>query len=55
MAHIRETIPASGAMSEQFDRNTGAQTSALDLGWSYAAFVTAWDARMKAVEAASIA
>lgn len=49
MAHVRENIPPTGEMSEQFDRNTGAQTSAQDLGWSYAAFITAWDARRTAI------
>jgi len=42
---ILETIcaftPADGALSEQFDRATGAQTSAKHLTWSYAAFITA--------------
>jgi glucoamylase len=43
--HVRATLPANGAMTEQFDRNTAAQTSAPDLGWSYAAFITAAEAR----------
>ena len=33
-------IPTDGSLSEQFDRDTGAPTSAIDLTWSYAAFVT---------------
>jgi len=37
---IREFIPADGALSEQIDRNTGAQTSAHHLTWSYAAFIS---------------
>jgi glucoamylase len=49
MAHVRENIPATGEISEQFDRDTGTQTSAQDLGWSYAAFITAWDARKTAL------
>ncbi|PQE10149.1 glycosyl hydrolase family 15 protein [Rutstroemia sp. NJR-2017a WRK4] len=32
--------PADGSLAEQFDRNTGAPLSAVDLTWSYAAFVT---------------
>jgi glucoamylase len=40
--------PESGDLSEQFDRNTGAQTSARHLAWSYAAFITAAAARRAA-------
>jgi len=47
----RRSIPASGEISEQFDQTTGEQTSAKSLTWSYAAFITAWDARRKAVTA----
>jgi glucoamylase len=32
--------PADGSLAEQFDRNTGVPVSAIDLTWSYAAFVT---------------
>jgi glucoamylase len=42
---IRAFTPASGEMSEQFDKATGAQLSAKDLAWSYAAFITAAAAR----------
>lgn len=49
IAQARRFIPQSGAMSEQFDRDTGAPLSAHDLGWSYAAFLTAWEARGKAL------
>ena len=39
---IVETYAASnGSMAEQFDRDTGAQLSARDLTWSYAALLTA--------------
>jgi glucoamylase len=38
---VRAFTPDSGELSEQFDRNTGAQTSAKHLSWSYAAFITA--------------
>lgn len=40
MATLRELTPADGALSEQLDRRTGAQTSAQHLTWSYAAFVS---------------
>jgi glucoamylase len=38
---VQAFTPPSGELSEQFDRNTGAQTSAKHLSWSYAAFITA--------------
>lgn len=46
MATVRALTPADGALSEQVDRVTGAQTSARHLTWSYAAFVGA--ARLRA-------
>ncbi len=49
LSRIRDFIPAPGALSEQFDQTTGAQTSAKDLSWSYACFVTAWHARQAAL------
>jgi glucoamylase len=45
---VRAFTPDSGDMSEQFDRLTGAQTSARHLAWSYAAFITAIAARRAA-------
>jgi glucoamylase len=45
---VRAFTPQSGDMSEQFDRATGAQTSAQHLAWSYAAFITAIAARAAA-------
>ncbi|MCW5772869.1 MAG: glucan 1,4-alpha-glucosidase [Rhodospirillaceae bacterium] len=45
MAALRPFIPESGALSEQFDRTTGVQTSARNLTWSYAAFLSAIEAR----------
>lgn len=45
MQTVRAFTPESGDLSEQFDRATGAQTSARDLAWSYAAFLTAAAAR----------
>jgi glucoamylase len=41
----------SGDLSEQFDRVTGAQTSAKHLAWSYAAFITAAASRRLAAQA----
>jgi glucoamylase len=35
--------PSDGSLSEQFDRQTGAPTSARDLTWSYASVLTAGD------------
>lgn len=49
LARTRDFIPASGALSEQFDQTTGEQTSASDLTWSYACFLTAWNARQAAL------
>ena len=45
---VRAYTPASGDMSEQFDRATGAQLSAKQLAWSYAAFITCIAARRRA-------
>lgn len=50
MEMARRSIPPSGEISEQFDQTTGAQTSAKSLTWSYASFLTAWDARKHALE-----
>ncbi|NJM34424.1 MAG: glucan 1,4-alpha-glucosidase [Rhodomicrobium sp.] len=49
MQMARRFIPASGDISEQFDRTTGAQTSAKNLAWSHSAFITAWRARKDAL------
>lgn len=51
LATVREFTPDDGALSEQFDQDTGAQTSARHLTWSYAAFVTAVAARQRALAA----
>ncbi len=48
METVRAFTPESGDMSEQFDRITGAQTSARHLAWSYAAFITAEAERRRA-------
>lgn len=50
LATVRRFTPRDGALSEQFDRTTGAQTSARHLSWSYAAFITAAQARRKAMK-----
>lgn len=49
LATVQAFTPADGALSEQFDRATGAQTSAKHLGWSYAGFITAVQARRQAL------
>lgn len=45
---VRAFTPASGELSEQFDRATGAQTSARHLAWSYAALISCAAARRAA-------
>ena len=49
MRTVQTYTPASGDLSEQFDRATGAQISAKQLAWSYAAFITAAASRRRAV------
>jgi glucoamylase len=51
MRTVQAYTPASGDLSEQFDRTTGAQTSAKHLAWSYAAFITAVASRRRAAQA----
>jgi glucoamylase len=51
LAQARRFIPSSGELSEQYDQTTGEQTSARNLTWSYAAFITALDARRRAMAA----
>jgi glucoamylase len=46
---VRRHTPPSGDLSEQFDQNTGVQTSARHLAWSYAAFVSCIAARRAVV------
>ncbi|MCJ1229934.1 glycoside hydrolase 15 protein [Toensbergia leucococca] len=41
MRRVKYETPANGHLTEQYDRNTGAPTGALDLTWSYAALLTA--------------
>ena len=50
---VQAFTPATGDLSEQFDRTTGAQTSAKHLTWSYAAFITAAASRDQARKAGS--
>ena len=45
---VRAYIPESGELSEQFHPETGAQLSARNLTWSYAAFITMGHARRQA-------
>jgi glucoamylase len=51
MRTVQGYTPASGELSEQFDRLTGAPTSAKHLAWSYAAFLTAVASRRRACRA----
>ncbi len=46
---VRAFVPESGTLSEQFHPETGAQLSARNLAWSYAAFITASHARNAAL------
>jgi len=55
METVRAYTPASGDMSEQFDRSTGAQTSARHLAWSYAAFLSCTTARATALRVTATA
>lgn len=45
----RRSILPSGEISEQFHQTTGEQTSAKSLTWSYASYLTAWEARKLAL------
>jgi glucoamylase len=45
LATVRAFTPPSGDLSEQFDQRTGEQTSAKQLAWSYAAFISCLAAR----------
>ncbi|MBW4051360.1 MAG: glucan 1,4-alpha-glucosidase [Proteobacteria bacterium] len=46
---VRAFTPESGDMSEQFDQRHGEQTSAKQLAWSYAAFISCAAARRAAM------
>lgn len=45
IAVVQKYTPSNGGLAEQFDRNTGAPLSAVDLTWSYAAFLSATERR----------
>jgi len=46
---VRAFTPPTGDLSEQFDQQTGAQTSAKQLAWSHAAFISCIGARRRAL------
>ncbi len=46
---VRAYTPQSGELSEQFDQHTGAQRSAQQLAWSYAAFISCAHARRQLI------
>jgi glucoamylase len=48
---VRAYTPAGGDLSEQFDQRSGAQTSAKQLAWSHAAFISCVSARRMAAAA----
>jgi glucoamylase len=45
IAVVQKYTPANGGLAEQFDKNSGSPLSAVDLTWSYAAFLTAAERR----------
>lgn len=45
MANAQKYTPQNGALAEQYSRDNGNPLSASDLTWSYAAFLTAFNAR----------
>lgn len=45
MAIVQKYTPSNGGLAEQFDKGTGVPLSAVDLTWSYAAFLTATERR----------
>ncbi|KAF2680684.1 carbohydrate-binding module family 20 protein [Lentithecium fluviatile CBS 122367] len=51
VAIVEKYTPSNGGLAEQFDRNNGAPLSAVDLTWSYAAFLTMSAARSNSVPA----
>lgn len=48
---IQYHVQANGALSEQFNRNTGFQQGAMDLSWSYSSFLSAINARSQFLNA----
>jgi glucoamylase len=51
---VRAYTPAGGDLSEQFDQRSGAQTSAKQLAWSHAAFISCVSARRIAAAACQV-
>jgi glucoamylase len=51
MATVAAFAPVTGELAEQFDQTTGEPSSAKDLAWSHAAFITAFASRGAALEA----
>jgi glucoamylase len=51
MASVAAFAPVTGELAEQFDKTTGEPSSAKDLAWSHAAFITAVTSREAAVDA----
>ncbi|KAF2200583.1 glucoamylase [Delitschia confertaspora ATCC 74209] len=49
VAIVQKYTPSSGALAEQFEKSGGQPTSAADLTWSYAAFLTMTNARNNVV------
>ncbi|KAF8635222.1 hypothetical protein AX17_003997 [Amanita inopinata Kibby_2008] len=45
VATVAKYTPSGGGLSEQYDKSTGAPTSAVDLTWSYASLLTSWQVR----------
>lgn len=45
MEVVQKYTPSNGGLAEQFDKNNGSPLSAVDLTWSYAAFLTAAERR----------
>jgi glucoamylase len=45
IAIVQKYTPSNGGLAEQFDRSNGTPLSAVDLTWSYAAFLTATSRR----------
>ncbi|KAF2999293.1 hypothetical protein E8E13_004409 [Curvularia kusanoi] len=45
IAVVQKYTPSNGGLAEQFDKSSGTPLSAVDLTWSYAAFLTATERR----------
>jgi len=51
VAVVAKYTPSGGGLSEQYDRNTGTPTSAVDLTWNYASLLTSYMTRSGVVSA----